>query len=50
MLSIASILTSDPSTSCCFLFLQYNLYTHDQLTNLYTSVAEFADDKIIYTS
>lgn len=46
--SIAPILASIPQGAVSSSFL-YNLYTADQPTIPYTSVAEFADDKIIYT-
>jgi len=46
---IAPILADVPQGAVSSPFL-YNLYTDDQPTTPYTSVAVFADDKIIYTS
>jgi len=47
--SIVPVLASVLLSAVLSHFLN-NLYTADQLTTPYTSVVEFADDKIIYTS
>jgi hypothetical protein len=49
ILSITPILTSVPQGAVSSSFL-YNLFAADRSNSPYTSVVEFADEKIIYTS